>query len=145
MGVTFRDESNKSSSTIIGYSYATVTASNHPLIIRSKILSTATHATVHNYGVYFIIKFYLISLISGQRRKSFYKKNYTSNQTEAIITPCQFVMCATCSFICDAKSREPKPRPWPVTDSTAYAATVAVTGERASCRPVRSVPTKTLG
>ena len=81
MGVTFRDESNKSSSTIIGYSDATITASNHPLIIRSNILSAITHATVHNYGVYFIIKYYLISLISGQRRKSFYKKKFTSNQT----------------------------------------------------------------
>ena len=62
MGVTFRDESNKSSSTIIGYNDATVTASNHHLIIRSKTLSATTHATVHNYGVYFIIKLHLISL-----------------------------------------------------------------------------------
>ena len=36
MGVTFRDESNEPSSTMIGYSDATITAPNHPLIIRSK-------------------------------------------------------------------------------------------------------------
>ena len=36
MSVTFRDESNEISSTIIGYNDATTTASNHPLIIRLK-------------------------------------------------------------------------------------------------------------
>ena len=36
MGVTFRDESNEPSFTMIGYSNDTVTAPNHLLIIRSK-------------------------------------------------------------------------------------------------------------
>ena len=46
MGVIFRDESNKPSSTMIGYSDATVTARNHPRIMLSKVLLTITHATV---------------------------------------------------------------------------------------------------
>ena len=45
MGVTFRDESNESSATIIGYSDVTVTTPNHPLIMRSKILLAIAHAT----------------------------------------------------------------------------------------------------
>jgi len=36
MGVNFRDESNEASFIMIGYSDATVTALNHPLIMRSK-------------------------------------------------------------------------------------------------------------
>ena len=36
--VTFRDESNKPSSTMIGYSDATVTASNYLLVVRPKTL-----------------------------------------------------------------------------------------------------------
>ena len=46
MGVIFRDESNEPSSTMIGYSYATVTAHNHSLIMRSMALLAAAHATV---------------------------------------------------------------------------------------------------
>ena len=46
MGVTFRDESNEPSFTMIGYSDATVTASNYPLIMWSKALLTTAHATV---------------------------------------------------------------------------------------------------
>ena len=46
MGVTFRDESNKPSSTMIGYSNATVTIPAHSLIIRPKILLATSHATV---------------------------------------------------------------------------------------------------
>ena len=46
MCVTFRDESNEPSSTVIGYSDTTVTAPNHPLIMRSKVLLVTTHATV---------------------------------------------------------------------------------------------------
>ena len=43
MGVIFRDESNEPSSIIIGYSDATITAPNHPHIVRSKAsLATAT-------------------------------------------------------------------------------------------------------
>ena len=44
--VTFRDESNEPSPTVIGYSDATVTVSNHPLIMRSKTLLATTHVTV---------------------------------------------------------------------------------------------------
>ena len=46
MGVTFRDESNEPSFTMIGYSDATVTVSNHLLLMRSKALLGTTHATV---------------------------------------------------------------------------------------------------
>jgi len=44
--VTFRDESNESSSTMIGCSDATVTTPNHLLFMRSKILLATPHATV---------------------------------------------------------------------------------------------------
>ena len=46
MDVTFRDKSNESSSTMIGYSDATVIAPNHPLIMWLKILLVTAHATV---------------------------------------------------------------------------------------------------
>ena len=46
MGVTFRDESNEPSSTIIGYSDSTVITPNQPLIMRSKTLLATAHATV---------------------------------------------------------------------------------------------------
>ena len=46
MSVTFRDESNESSSTMIGYGDTTVTAPNHPLIMRSKSLLATVHATI---------------------------------------------------------------------------------------------------
>ena len=46
MGVTFRDESNESSSIMIGYSDATVTAPNHPPIVRSKVSLARSTATV---------------------------------------------------------------------------------------------------
>jgi len=46
MSVIFRDKSNESSSTIIGYSDATVTASNHPLIMRLKTLLATAYGTV---------------------------------------------------------------------------------------------------
>ena len=46
MNVTFRDESNEPSSTMIGYSNATVIASNHPLIIWSKTPLATANATV---------------------------------------------------------------------------------------------------
>ena len=69
MGVTFRDESNEPSSTIIGYSDATVTVPNNPLIMRSKALLATTHATYHNCGCCFVIRLHLIPLISGQSGK----------------------------------------------------------------------------
>ena len=46
MGVIFRDESNEPSSTMIGYSDATVTTLNLPLIIRLKVLLATAYATV---------------------------------------------------------------------------------------------------
>ena len=46
MCVTFRDESNEPSSTMIGYSDATVTTPNYPLIMWSKTLLATAHATV---------------------------------------------------------------------------------------------------
>ena len=46
MGVTFRDECNEPSFIMIGYSDATVTAPNHPLIVRSKVSLAKVTATV---------------------------------------------------------------------------------------------------
>jgi hypothetical protein len=46
MGVTFRDESNEPSFIMIVYSDATVTAPNHPLIVRSKASLAKITATV---------------------------------------------------------------------------------------------------
>ena len=46
MSVTFQDESNDSSSVLISYSNATVTALNHPLIVRSKASLARASATV---------------------------------------------------------------------------------------------------
>ena len=67
MGVTFRDESNEPNSTIIGYSDATVTTANHTLIVRQK-----PHLLqYHNYGGVFIIRFYLILVISDQNAEKF--------------------------------------------------------------------------
>jgi len=46
MDVIFRDESNESSFTMIGYSDATVTALNYPLIVQSKASLDRATATV---------------------------------------------------------------------------------------------------
>ena len=46
MGVIFRDESNDSSSIMIGYSDATVIALNYSLIVRSKASLARATATV---------------------------------------------------------------------------------------------------
>ena len=46
MGITFRDESNEPSSTIIEYSDATVTVSDHHLIMWSNVLLATAYATV---------------------------------------------------------------------------------------------------
>ena len=46
MSVNFRDESNEPSFIMIGYSDATVTALNHPLIMRSKASLRRATATV---------------------------------------------------------------------------------------------------
>ena len=45
-GLTFRDESNESSSTMINYSDATITTHNYPLIIRLNVLLATSYATV---------------------------------------------------------------------------------------------------
>ena len=44
--VNFRDESNEPSFIIIGYSDATVTVPNHPLIVRSKASLAKVTATI---------------------------------------------------------------------------------------------------
>ena len=44
--VTFRDESNETNLTMIGYNDATVTTPNHLQIMRSKALLAAVTATV---------------------------------------------------------------------------------------------------
>ena len=46
MSVTFRDKSNEPSFIMIGYSDATVTALNHPLIVRSEASLGRATATV---------------------------------------------------------------------------------------------------
>jgi len=46
MGVTFRDEFNEPSSTMIDYNDVTVIASNHLLLLRSKGLLATAHATI---------------------------------------------------------------------------------------------------
>ena len=46
MGVIFRDESNEPSFIMIGYSGATVTAPNHPPIMRSNVSLAKVTATV---------------------------------------------------------------------------------------------------
>ena len=46
MSVNFRDESNELSFIMIGYSDATVTALNHPLIVRLNASLTRATATV---------------------------------------------------------------------------------------------------
>ena len=49
MGVNFRDESNEPIFIMIGYSDATVTALNHPLIMRSKASLGRATATVPQF------------------------------------------------------------------------------------------------
>ena len=46
MSITFRDESNESSSTMISYNDATVTASTRPLIMLLKALLATAYGTV---------------------------------------------------------------------------------------------------
>ena len=66
MSVTFRDESNESSFIMIGYSDATVTTPNYHLIVRSKTLLATVTTTMLLLWRCFVIRFYLILLISGQ-------------------------------------------------------------------------------
>jgi len=71
MSVTFRDESNEPSSTMIGYSDATVTTPNHTLLVRPKALLATVLLQHHGCGGGFIIRLHLILLISGQRAEKF--------------------------------------------------------------------------
>ena len=71
MSVTFRDESNGPSSIMIGYSGATVTTSNHPLIVWLKTSLGKVTATVSSCGVNFIIRLHLILLINSQMTEKF--------------------------------------------------------------------------
>ena len=81
MGITFRDESNKPSSTMIGYSDATATMPNQSRIMRSKDSLATVLLQYYSRGVSFIIIYYLISLISGKRAEKFSEKFYISIQT----------------------------------------------------------------
>ena len=69
MSVTFRDESNEPRSTMIVYSDSTVTTPNHPIIVRSKASLATLLLQYHSCRGYFVIRFYLIPLISGQSMK----------------------------------------------------------------------------
>ena len=74
MSVTFRDESNNSTSVLISYSDATVTALNYSLIVRSKALLVRVLLQYHSCEYNFVIRLYLIPLIGGQSTKKFPSK-----------------------------------------------------------------------
>ena len=82
MSVTFRDESNGPSSTMIGYSDATVTMPNHPLIARSKASLDSFRGLHRGCGGGFVIRLYLILVISGQSRVKIFSPH---NQTRPVI------------------------------------------------------------
>ena len=71
MGVIFQDESNGSNPSMIGYSGATVTTSNHSLIVWSNGSLVTILLQYYIYGDSFVIRFYLIPLMSGQNGKMF--------------------------------------------------------------------------
>ena len=71
MCVIFRDESNEPSFIMIGYSDATVTVSNHPHLVRSKVSLATALLQYHSCGGGFVIKLYLIHLINSQRAEKF--------------------------------------------------------------------------
>ena len=71
MSVTFRDESNESSSIMIDYSDATVTTPVHSLIVRSNASLATVLLQYHSCGADFVIKLYLVPLISGQSTEKF--------------------------------------------------------------------------
>ena len=71
MSVIFRDESNETSLTIIGYSDTTVTTPNHIQIIHSKISLATVLLRYHSCGCCFVIRLHLISLIIDQNYKKF--------------------------------------------------------------------------
>ena len=76
MGVTFRDESNEPSFIMIVYSDATVTALNHPLIVRSKTSLARALLQYHSCVGNFVIRLYLIPLINGQNIVSLSSKYF---------------------------------------------------------------------
>ena len=71
MGVTFRDESNESISTMIVYNDATVTTPNNLIIMRSNASLVTVLLQYHSCGVGFVIRLHLILLINGQRAEKF--------------------------------------------------------------------------
>ena len=66
MSVNFRDESNEPSLIMIGYSDATVTVFKHPLIVRRRLHYLEQLLQDHSCGGNFVIRLYLLPLISGQ-------------------------------------------------------------------------------
>jgi len=66
MDVTFRDESNEPSFIMISYIDATVTASNHPLIVQPKASLATVLLQHHSFGGDSIIRFHLVPLVSDQ-------------------------------------------------------------------------------
>ena len=71
MGVIFRDESNETSLTMIGYSDATVTTPNHLQIMRSKVSLATVLLQHHSFGGDSIIRLHLVPLISDQSYENF--------------------------------------------------------------------------
>ena len=71
MSVIFRDESNKPSFIMIGYSDDTVTAPNHPLTVRSKVALATVLLQYYSCESGFPIRLHLRPLISGQRVEKF--------------------------------------------------------------------------
>ena len=69
--VTFRDESNETSSTMIVYIIATVIVPNHLLIVRSNASIATVLLRYHSCGGGFVIRLHLIFLISGQKAEKF--------------------------------------------------------------------------
>ena len=66
MGIIFRDESNKPSFTMIGYSDATVTAPNNPLLVRPKASFATVMLQCHIFRGDSVISLYLVPLINDQ-------------------------------------------------------------------------------
>ena len=59
MDVTFRDESNEPSFIMISHSDATVTVSNHPLIVQPMVSLATVLLQHHSFGGDSIIRLYL--------------------------------------------------------------------------------------
>jgi hypothetical protein len=85
MRVTFRDESSELGSTIIGYSDATVTVPNHPLLTRSRASVATVLLQYHICGVGFVIIHHLIPRLVVKGSKSFPGKFYNLHPNTAIL------------------------------------------------------------